>query len=116
MKQDFDADLELGFIDEAEYKKRLVSLDGPPPDFIGGAEHIPPMVVYLCTEEASNINGQIFEVARGSIYIYSEPRQLNVISNNGEPWSLEQLAELVPKKLMTGPVPDPLRRFSVTGK
>jgi NAD(P)-dependent dehydrogenase (short-subunit alcohol dehydrogenase family) len=116
MKQDFDADLELGFITKEEYEKRLKSLEGPLPDVIGGAEHIAPMTVYLCTDEASNINGQIFEVARGSVSIYSEPRLLNVMSNNGELWSLEQLAELVPKELMTGPVPDPLRRFNVTGK
>jgi NAD(P)-dependent dehydrogenase (short-subunit alcohol dehydrogenase family) len=115
LKQDLDADLELGFITKEEYEKRLPLLKSPSPDVIGGAEHIPPMVVYLCAEEASHINGQIFEIGRGSISIYSEPRQLNVISNNGEIWSLEQLAELVPKKLMTGPVPDPLRRFNITG-
>ena len=115
LKQDLAADLELGFITKDEYEKRLSRLESPQYNVIGGGEHIAPMAVYLCTDEAAAINGQIFEVGRGSISVYSEPRQLNAIANDGEIWSLEQLGELVPKELMTGPVPDPLRRFNVLG-
>ncbi len=67
-----------------------------------GPEHCAPLVVYLCTDEARDINGQIFNCRQGSIGIYSEPQLVNQIFNDGEIWSLEQLINLVPKTLLAG--------------
>ena len=67
-----------------------------------GPEHVPPMVVYLCTDEAANINGQIFHCTGGTIGIYSEPEVVKQIFNNGEVWSLDKLIDLVPKTLLVG--------------
>ncbi|MFC2059760.1 SDR family NAD(P)-dependent oxidoreductase [Chloroflexota bacterium] len=73
-----------------------------------GPEHIPPIVVYLATDEASGINGKVFLARKGKIGLYSEPAEVNQIFNNGEVWNLSQLVDLVPRTLMAGntkPIP-----------
>ena len=45
--------------------------DGPGgPDDAG---NVAPLVVFLCTEAAPNVNGYVFGVCRGSIFLYSNP-------------------------------------------
>lgn len=63
-------------------------------------EHIPPIVVYLCTDEAKDVNGKIFQAKMGHIGIFSEPEEVKSLFNDGEIWSLEQLIDLVPKTLL----------------
>ncbi len=67
-----------------------------------GPESISPLLVYLCTDEAANINGQVFHLEKGRVGIYSEPIEVRAIFNQGELWSVEQLVELVPKTLLVG--------------
>lgn len=67
-----------------------------------GPEHVPPIIVYLSTEEAGNINGQVFHAERGRVGIYSEPVEVRCITNKGEVWSIDELADLVPKMLLVG--------------
>jgi NAD(P)-dependent dehydrogenase (short-subunit alcohol dehydrogenase family) len=93
MKSSWKNRLQEGYMSQ-EFYEHMINLGGP--------EHIAPIVVYLCTDEASNINGQIFHAEKGTIGIFSKPDEVKKIFNNGEVWRLEQLIDLVPKTLLVG--------------
>ncbi len=84
---------EAGRLAEAEYKQRME---------MGGPEHIAPIVVYLATDEAGNINGQLFHTQKERVGIYSEPEEVRQIFNDGEVWSVDQLVDLIPETLLVG--------------
>lgn len=65
-------------------------------------ETVAPIVVYLCTEETANINGQTFDTTKGDIAIYSEPVKAKTIHKEGGLWTVEELIELVPRTLLVG--------------
>ena len=72
-------------------------------------EYVAPMAVFLCTDEAWDINGKIFAVAGGSIALLQEEVPLRTIVKQGA-WALDELRELVPGRLMFGlpnPAPPP---------
>jgi NAD(P)-dependent dehydrogenase (short-subunit alcohol dehydrogenase family) len=75
-----------------------------------GPELVAPMVSYLCTDQAWNINGKVFHVASGNVSIGHEESPLRTITSVGL-WTLDQLREKVPS-LMAGlanpapPAPD----------
>jgi NAD(P)-dependent dehydrogenase (short-subunit alcohol dehydrogenase family) len=72
-------------------------------------EHIAPMTLYLATDEAWNINGQIFHVAGGMVSLARTETPIATITKNGK-WTLEELAMLVPQYLtygVTNPAPPP---------
>jgi len=69
-------------------------------------ENVAPIVVYLCTDAAWNINGQVFIVAGGGMIGLSCPETpINTISK-GDKWTLEELSVLVPTVLMAD-IPNP---------
>ncbi|MSQ33628.1 MAG: SDR family oxidoreductase [Dehalococcoidia bacterium] len=63
--------------------------------------HIAPMVVFLASDAAANINGQIFHVDGPRIELLSYPRPIKTIYKLGR-WTLEELIEAVPKTLAQG--------------
>jgi NAD(P)-dependent dehydrogenase (short-subunit alcohol dehydrogenase family) len=63
------------------------------------ADHIGPMVVYLCSEEAGNINGNTFFVSGGEVSLLHEPMPRRTITKSGM-WDVNELARLVPEHLM----------------
>ncbi len=72
-------------------------------------EHVAPMTVYLCTDEAWNINGKIFHVAGGTVSLAAEETPVRRILKDGK-WELADLVSLVPTNLMSGvenPAPPP---------
>jgi len=78
-------------------KKRFEELTNPPkPETVG------PFIVYLCTDEAADINGQVFDVTGGDIAIYSEPVKKKSIVKEKGMWTVEELIEQVPKVLLEG--------------
>jgi 3-oxoacyl-[acyl-carrier protein] reductase len=78
-------------------KERFEELTNPPkPETVG------PFIVYLCTEEAADINGQVFDVTGGDIAIYSEPVKKKAITRKKGLWTVEELIEQVPKVLLEG--------------
>lgn len=87
--------LEAGIITK-EYYDSLMAMPGP--------EYIPPMVAYLASDAAANINGQVFHIERGRVGIYSEPVEVKAIYKNVEEgmFRLGELEEWVPKTLLTG--------------
>jgi 3-oxoacyl-[acyl-carrier protein] reductase len=78
-------------------KERFEELTNPPkPETVG------PFIVYLCTDEAADINGQVFDVTGGDIAIYSEPVKKKTITKKQGLWTVEELIEQVPKVLLEG--------------
>jgi len=78
-------------------KERFEELTNPPsPETVG------PFIVYLCTDEAADINGQVFDVTGGDIAIYSEPVKKKTITREKGLWTVEELIEQVPKVLLEG--------------
>ena len=64
-------------------------------------EEIPPIVCYLATDQAENINGRVFGATRGRIALYSDPQEIRGIYKDGI-WTLEELVKLMPRTLARG--------------
>jgi NAD(P)-dependent dehydrogenase (short-subunit alcohol dehydrogenase family) len=71
------------------------SIDPPPP------EHIPPIILYLATEQARNISGHVFGASRGRIALYSNPTEIKGLYKNGV-WTLDELIDRIPSSLAQG--------------
>ncbi len=72
-------------------------------------EYVAPMVVWLCTDAAWNVNCKVFNVSGGSISLSSEESPLRQISKQGT-WTIDELASLVPQALirdLANPAPPP---------
>jgi NAD(P)-dependent dehydrogenase (short-subunit alcohol dehydrogenase family) len=94
IKAGFKKRFEAGLIT----KERFEELMNPP-----GPETVAPFVVYLCTQEAANINGQVFDVTYPGIAIYSEPVKIKSITKeDGSNWTVDDLIKQVPQVLLTG--------------
>ncbi|MFC1930382.1 SDR family oxidoreductase [Chloroflexota bacterium] len=69
----------------------------------GGPECVAPMVAYLVSDLASNVNGRVFYVAGGTVALYSHPEESRGIFkdhvNNG-PWTIEELTRLLPSTVL----------------
>jgi NAD(P)-dependent dehydrogenase (short-subunit alcohol dehydrogenase family) len=70
-------------------------------------EKIAPLAVYLCSDEASGITGQIFSVRNNEVYLFNQPRPIKTI-HRAEGWTPENLA--VALKPAFGPALTPLER------
>jgi 3-oxoacyl-[acyl-carrier protein] reductase len=68
------------------------------PDVYSAAK-IAPLVVWLCTDAARDVNGRTFQVGGDSISRLSEPRQERVIHQSGG-WSLDALDAAAPSDLV----------------
>ncbi len=94
---------ESGFMTKEQYE---IIFDTPSPDEIildmPSPESNTPLIVYLCTEEAADINGQTFDIHKGDISIYSEPVKLNTIHKEKGLWTVEELTKLIPEILPEG--------------
>ena len=87
---------EKGLISKEQYEE-LINMPGP--------EFVAPMVVYLATDEAANINGQVFGAGGGRIARYSWPEDITGIYKDHEkdgPWQLDDIIRLAPKTLLAG--------------
>ena len=65
-------------------------------------EDVAPMVVFLASDYAANVNGQFFLCAGGSISLVSHPRAIKTIYKPEGRWTLDELDELVPLTLGEG--------------
>ena len=63
-----------------------------PPDAVA------PMVVWLCTDEAANVNGRDFLVGGNHIALYSLPEPIATIDTDST-WDLDTVAKLAPGEL-----------------
>jgi NAD(P)-dependent dehydrogenase (short-subunit alcohol dehydrogenase family) len=78
---------EAGLLSKSDYEK-FFSMPGP--------EYVAPFVVYLCTDQAGGINGQVFGAAGSSIYLFSKPQQTKTLFKSQGIWTVDELIELVP--------------------
>ena len=65
---------------------------------LGEPEDIAPLVAYLATDAAANINGQIFFVAGGTIALLNDPAPVRTITKR-ERWTAEEIAALFGRTL-----------------
>lgn len=87
--------LESGLLTQAQYEARLAM---PGPEFVA------PMVGYLCTDAAADVNGQIFHVEKGLIHTYcygDVSRSIYKYDNDGM-FTVDELVDTVPGSLMAG--------------
>ncbi|MEE8421177.1 MAG: SDR family NAD(P)-dependent oxidoreductase [Dehalococcoidia bacterium] len=79
---------------------------GPPP--MRGPEFVAPMVGYLCTDQAWNINGKVFNVAGGTVGLSHEEGPIRTIETAGM-WDLGELRQRVPALIdgVANPAPPP---------
>ena len=79
------------------------------PESAEGTERDPnnnaPIIVWLCTDAASNVNGQRIGSAGWQVPLTDNRRVIRSISKFGR-WSVEELERLVPSALMQG-IPNP---------
>jgi NAD(P)-dependent dehydrogenase (short-subunit alcohol dehydrogenase family) len=91
----------------------------PPPQSLAERtpEQVAPMTVWLCTDDAWNVNGKIFHVAGGVVALAHEETPYREIQRQGK-WTVEELQTLVPNQLMAGiqnPAPPP-RDLEIPGR
>ena len=67
-----------------------------------GPEHIAPMVAYLCTDRAQDINGHLFHVERGRIHSYYYSQERKALHKGGDGlFTIDELIEDVPGSIMS---------------
>ncbi|MDO8531892.1 MAG: SDR family oxidoreductase [Dehalococcoidia bacterium] len=64
-------------------------------------EDTAPLFVYLASDSATHINGQIFQVAGGVISLISQPRPVKTIVKS-DVWTLDELDAVMPATLVAG--------------
>ena len=72
-------------------------------------DYVAPMVVFLCTDEAWNVNGKLFYVSGGTIALAHEEAPMRTITKQGM-WTIHELRMLVPTQLLRdlrNPAPPP---------
>lgn len=67
----------------------------------GASEDVAPIVVYLASDQAANINGQVFFASGGRISLYAPPTQIKTVYKKGR-WTFEELASVMPASLLSG--------------
>ncbi|MBK6960664.1 MAG: SDR family NAD(P)-dependent oxidoreductase [Gammaproteobacteria bacterium] len=93
--------LESGLISQERYDA-IMAMPGP--------EFAAPMVAYLATAAAADVNGQIFHVEKGRVSIYSEPVEEKALlkAQDDGLFTVEELMAAVPGCLLVGhPNPAP---------
>jgi NAD(P)-dependent dehydrogenase (short-subunit alcohol dehydrogenase family) len=66
-----------------------------------GPDDVAPIVVFLCTDAAANINGCIFGAHGGDIDLYPFLVPWKTIHNESR-WTLDELLDVMPRTLMVG--------------
>ena len=87
--------VESGLLTQKEFEARMAM---PGPDFIA------PMVAYLCTDAARDVNGQIFHAEKGHYhtYYYGEVQRSIYKADNNGLFTVDELIETIPTSLMAG--------------
>lgn len=72
-------------------------------------ESVAPLAVFLLTEAAKDLNGQVFGVRGGDIYLYSNPTIDRQIVSYGRRFTMDELDDQMPRTLGLD-VPSPVLR------
>jgi NAD(P)-dependent dehydrogenase (short-subunit alcohol dehydrogenase family) len=71
---------------------------------IGEPEDVAAFVVYLLSDRAAGVTGQVYTVAGPKIALWAQPREIRSAWSDG-PWTPEKLADVLPGTLGTDPMP-----------
>ncbi|MBY6303332.1 SDR family oxidoreductase [Streptomyces clavuligerus] len=72
---------------------------------IGEPEDVAPLVVYLLSDRARAITGQVYTVAGPKIAVWAQPRELRAAYAQGGAWTPETIADFLPGTVGTDPMP-----------
>ncbi|MEU5541651.1 SDR family oxidoreductase [Streptomyces sioyaensis] len=72
---------------------------------IGEPEDVAALVVYLLSERAREITGQVYTVAGPKIAVWAQPRELRSVYADEGGWTPERVAEALPGSVGTDPMP-----------
>jgi NAD(P)-dependent dehydrogenase (short-subunit alcohol dehydrogenase family) len=61
---------------------------------IGEAEDVAPMVVYLCSDKARHVTGQVYSVAGGKIAVWNQPTEVRAMYKDGR-WTPEEIEKRI---------------------
>lgn len=61
---------------------------------MGEAEDVAPMAVYLMSDKARHITGQVYTVTGGKIAVWNQPQELRSMMKEGR-WTPEEIAERI---------------------
>ena len=61
----------------------------------GDPEDIAPMVVYLLSDQAKEVTGQVYSVVGGKIAVWDQPEEVRAMYKDGR-WTPEEIAETLP--------------------
>jgi NAD(P)-dependent dehydrogenase (short-subunit alcohol dehydrogenase family) len=73
---------------------------------LGDPAAVPPLVIYLASDHAADVTGQVFQVRGGNIGTYAQSTIIRKISKPSGIWSVEELIKEAPEKL-TNDLPGP---------
>jgi len=62
---------------------------------MGGPEDVAPMAVYLLSDAAADVTGQVYTVAGPKVAVWAQPRELRTMYGTGR-WTPQELAERLP--------------------
>ena len=65
------------------------------------AEGIIPFVIYIVSDDAGYINGEVFHVRRGRVALYSKPEQIKTIFKDGD-FTVDEMKKLIPSTIGQG--------------
>lgn len=87
--------VETGILSQKEFEARM-AMPGP--------EYIAPMVAYLCTDAAKDVNGQIIHAEKGHYhtYYYGEVKRSIYKWEEGGMFNVDELVDIIPTSLMAG--------------
>jgi NAD(P)-dependent dehydrogenase (short-subunit alcohol dehydrogenase family) len=75
---------------------------------MGEPEDVAALVVYLLSERAEGVTGQVYTVAGAKIAVWAQPRELRAAYASGG-WTPEKIAEFLPGSVGVDPMPMLLR-------
>src|SRR3989454_1085554 len=80
-------------------------------------DDVAPMVVYLASEYAGGVNGQVFLGFGGQVALVSQPRPVKTLYKADGDWTLDELERLAPATVLEGLVnPAPPKGASASGR
>jgi 3-oxoacyl-[acyl-carrier protein] reductase len=86
--------LEDGLITQEEFNRASRSR---------GPEYIAPMVAYLCTDAAQDVNGHVFHVERNRIHNYYYGEEMKALHKGGDGlFTVDELLQDIPASIMNG--------------
>ena len=70
---------------------------------MGDPEDVAPMAVYLLSDEAKDVTGQVYTVVGNKIAVWSQPKELRSMYADGR-WKPEDIAKRLPSTIKTEPL------------